>query len=106
MTAVESRIRLCVLDEVPLGLGRSFQVGENLVAVFRTRNGRVFATDGICPHKGGPLADGMLGTDDQVVCPYHTFRFDSSTGVCDQSTVCSIETYPVEVINRDVFITV
>ena len=43
--------------------------------MFRTRTGKVFAVDGTCPHKGGPLADGML-VGEQVVCPLHAFRFD------------------------------
>ena len=67
--------------------------------------GQVFAVDGVCPHKGGPLADGML-VGDQVVCPLHAFRFDAATGACDQPGVCAIATYPVEVRDGAVFVTV
>ena len=74
------------------------------LAVFRTRSGAVFAVDALCPHKGAPLADGMLAGD-QIVCPYHAFRFDSATGACDQSGVCAVATYPVEVENGTVFVT-
>ena len=106
MTATEDRIPLCRLDDVPLGLGRSFVVGEKHLAVFRTRTGRVFAVDGVCPHKGGPLADGMLGANDHVVCPYHSFRFDSTTGACDQPDACAIETYPTDIVNGKVVVTI
>ena len=64
--------------------------------MFRTRAGKVFAVANECPHKGGPLADGMLAGD-QVVCPMHTFRFDAATGGCDQPGECAVATYPVEV---------
>jgi nitrite reductase [NAD(P)H] small subunit len=87
---------VCELDELPVGLGRAFRVGIHSIAVFRTRSGRVFAFANQCPHKGGPLADGMLAGE-QVVCPLHAFRFDSDTGVCDQAGVCPVDTYPVEV---------
>jgi len=105
MTTTATRIQLCVLDALPEGLGRPFRVGDTSLALFRTRTGKVFAVDGVCPHRGAPLADGMLAGD-QVVCPYHAFRFDSATGECDQPGVCAIRTYPVEVINGAVYITV
>jgi nitrite reductase (NADH) small subunit len=49
------------------------------VAVFHTRAGDVFATQAQCPHKAGPLADGMVG-DATLVCPLHDWRFDLATG--------------------------
>ena len=104
--AVLTRVEVCKLDDLPLGLGRAFTVGGKPLAVFRTRTGRVFAIDGVCPHKGGPLADGMLGADDQVVCPYHAFRFDPHTGACDQPGACGVATYPVDVVRGGVVVTV
>ena len=103
-TATPTRVRLCVLDDLPEGIGRAFRVGDTAIAVFRTRTGRVFAVDGVCPHRGGPLADGMLAGD-QVVCPYHAFRFDARSGACDQGNVCSIKTYPVDVRDGAVVVT-
>ncbi len=104
--AVLTRVEVCKLDDLPEGLGRAFVVGDKPIAVFRTRAGRVFAVDGRCPHKGGLLADGMLGADDQVVCPYHQFRFDSVSGACDQAGTCAVPTYAVEVRGGGVFVTV
>jgi nitrite reductase (NADH) small subunit len=104
-TALMSRLALCTIDELPVGLGRAFEVGTKPIAVFRTRTDKVFAVDGICPHKGAPLADGMLAGE-QVVCPYHAFRFHSATGQCDQPGVCAIATYPVEVADGQVYVTV
>ena len=103
--ATATRVPLCAVDDIPLGLGRGFVVGEESIALFRSRSGRVFAVAGNCPHKGGPLADGMLAGD-QVVCPLHAFRFDPSTGACDQPGVCSIPTYEVEVTDGLVAVTV
>jgi nitrite reductase (NADH) small subunit len=88
---------VCELDELPVGLGRAFRVDGHALAVFRTRTGKVFAVANSCPHKGGPLADGMLAGE-QVVCPMHAFRFNPDTGACDQSNVCAVATYPVEVV--------
>ncbi len=105
MAATTTRVSLCTLDELPHGLGRAFDVGGRALAVFRSRGGQVFAVDGKCPHKSGPLADGML-IGEQIVCPLHAFRFDGTTGACDQESVCGIEAYPTEVRNGEVFVTV
>jgi nitrite reductase [NAD(P)H] small subunit len=105
VTTTATRVPLCGIEELPPGLGRSFEIGDRLIAVFRGRNGNVFAVEGRCPHKGGPLADGML-VGEQVVCPLHAFRFDGMSGECEQSGVCPIETYPAEVHNGAVIVTV
>ncbi|QDU22027.1 Rieske (2Fe-2S) protein [Urbifossiella limnaea] len=99
-----ARVRLCDLDELPVGLGRAFVVAGRTVAVFRTRDGNVFATANACPHKAGPLADGML-VGHQVVCPMHAFRFTADSGECDQPNVCAVTTYLVEVEGTAVFLT-
>jgi nitrite reductase (NADH) small subunit len=64
---------------IPLGEGRVFDVAGTAIAVFRTRGGELFATQPRCPHRGGPLADGIVGGG-TVVCPLHALRFDLATG--------------------------
>lgn len=103
-TAKSARsVRLCAMEELPIGLGRAFDVGGEMVAVFRTRRGEVFAVENRCPHKGGPLAEGMLAGN-SVVCPLHAFRYEMTTGECDQPGACPVRTYPVTVNGNDVFI--
>ena len=99
------RVPVCKTWDIPLGLGRSFEVAGKVIAVFKTREGEVFAVDGVCPHKNGPLADGMV-VGRQVVCPLHAYRFEARTGDCDQAGICSIGTYPVEVEGDAVFVVV
>ena len=64
---------------IPPGEGRIFEVGSSRVAIFRTRRGELFATQAECPHRGGPLADGIVG-EGRVVCPLHGLEFDLRTG--------------------------
>ena len=97
--ATESPLLLCAVEDLPLGLGRAFEIAGRCIAVFRTRKGEFFAVDNKCPHKGGPLSEGMLARDSsgtpQVVCPLHQFRFAANTGECDQPGTCPVATYPV-----------
>jgi nitrite reductase (NADH) small subunit len=87
------------LAQIPLGEGRNFQVGDTEVAVFHTRAG-VFATQAECPHRQGPLADGLIGGA-TVICPFHSWKFDLTTGqpVMGQ---CAIQTYPVHLTPENV----
>lgn len=100
-------IYLCELSEIPLGLGRSFLVQEREIAVFRTREDRAYALDNICPHRQGPLAEGMLA-EGQVVCPMHGARFSLETGVCDNPTLCgahsTLQTYALRVESGKVYL--
>ena len=80
-------------SQVPLGEGRNFDVDGTVITVFRTRTGEVFATQPRCPHKGGPLADGLLGGT-LLVCPLHDTTFDLRTGESIAGT-CRLRTYEV-----------
>jgi nitrite reductase (NADH) small subunit len=71
-------IRVCSVEDVPLGEGRSVLAGGRRVAVFRAEDGW-FALDAQCPHRGGPLADGIVARR-TVICPLHERRFDLVTG--------------------------
>ena len=67
------------VEQVPFGEGRMFSLGEDTIAVFRTREGNVHATQPFCPHLGGPLADGLMSAT-AVVCPLHDRMFDLASG--------------------------
>lgn len=81
------------LDEIPLGEGRTYAVGGDMIAVFRLRDGSLRAVSAVCPHRGGPLADGQIDNR-VVVCPLHLYAWDLATG-CSQSGQPSIDVYPV-----------
>jgi nitrite reductase (NADH) small subunit len=88
-------ITLGPIQAIPEGEGRTFEVGSRQIAVFRAREGGVFATQARCPHRGGPLADGLLGAG-TLICPLHSLKFDLRTGL-SQSGECSLQTYAVRI---------
>jgi nitrite reductase (NADH) small subunit len=87
--------RLGPVEQIPFGEGRAFVVGDEQVAVFRLRDGRVRALSAVCPHRGGPIADGQ--TDSRVVmCPLHHNTFEVDTG-CSTTGQPPLRSYPVRV---------
>jgi nitrite reductase/ring-hydroxylating ferredoxin subunit len=87
--------RLGRLDEIPVGEGRAYQVRGEWVAVFRLRDGTLRAVDAICPHAGGPIADGLIDGK-VVVCPLHQHAFELATG-CSTTGQPALRVYPVRV---------
>ncbi|MDQ3768778.1 MAG: nitrite reductase small subunit NirD [Actinomycetota bacterium] len=71
-------IRVGRVEDVPVLEGRSVAVGDRRIAVFRTAQG-FHALDDACPHRGGPLADGLVA-DSCVTCPLHGWRFELRSG--------------------------
>ncbi len=82
-------------SQVPLGEGKTFEIGELKIAVFRTRDGRLFSTQAFCPHKGALLADGIAGGG-KVICPLHAYKFDLETGKPVGNDCDALQSYRVE----------
>ena len=66
------------------------------VGVFRTHEDRVFALDNACPHKKGPLAEGIVHGN-SVTCPLHNWVFDLETGQAQGADQGQVATYPARV---------
>jgi len=77
-TSTEARIAIGRAKDLPMLEGRAVTVDGRQIAVFRLPDGWA-AVDGACPHRGGPLADGLVA-DACVICPLHARRFDLRTG--------------------------
>ncbi|MEV6304704.1 Rieske 2Fe-2S domain-containing protein [Actinoplanes sp. NPDC051861] len=90
------------LTDIPLGEGRTYSVDGDMIAVFRLRDGSLRAVSAVCPHKGGPLADGQIDNK-VVVCPLHLNAWDLATG-CSQSGQPPITVYPVRVEGDDIIL--
>ncbi len=85
-------VRLGPIATIPEGEGRTYRVGDERIAVFRSRDGNLFATQASCPHRGAPLADGLFGGA-TLICPLHALKFDLRTGTA-QNSDCTLRTFP------------
>ena len=92
----------CRVDDVPRGEGRAITLGGRRIAIFRTGGGW-YALDAVCPHRGGPLADGIV-SDRTVICPLHERRFDLATGAA-LSAGEGVAAHAVEVRGGHVYVT-
>jgi len=66
-------------------------------------DGELFAVNGTCPHRGGPLAQGALHGP-IIVCPWHAWEFDCRTGKHDYNPSIRLDTIPVRTSDGDVYL--
>lgn len=90
-------LRIGWADDVPLLEGRSVDINGRRLAVFRLEHGWA-AIDHACPHRGGPLSDGIVA-DHCVTCPLHGQRFSLQTGECVNADGDGVRIY--EIRERD-----
>jgi len=93
-------INLGSVENIPSGQGRCYIVGSEEIAVFRQRGGRLFAVQNSCPHRQGPLSEGVMG-DDKVICPLHGHKFDLQTGAGSEPKEC-VKVFSVQEINGEI----
>jgi nitrite reductase/ring-hydroxylating ferredoxin subunit len=99
-----SFVKLASLDELPPGSALEVEHSGRIYALFNI-DGEVLAIDGLCPHQGGPLADGPLeGT--LVTCPWHGWQFDVRTGATTLNNRLKQPCFEVKVEGRDVLVLV
>ena len=94
---MEQWIRVCRPEDIPRQGARVVQVaGASDVAVFRTASERIFAIADRCPHKGGPLSQGMV-FGERVACPLHNWSVELDSGCASAPDEGCVRTFPVKV---------
>ena len=90
-------IRVTACENVPPREGRAAIVGDRELAVFNLGD-RFLAVDNRCPHRSGPLCDGIVAGS-SVVCPLHAWKVDLETGAVERPANASgcVGTYPTRV---------
>lgn len=84
------------LDAIPREGARVVRITGGCIAVFRTAADEVFALQDRCPHKAGPLSDGIIHGS-HVTCPLHNWVISLETGLAEGPDEGSVPTYPVKV---------
>ena len=89
-------IDIAALADIPRQGARLVKTAQGCVALFRTADDQVFALDDRCPHKGGPLSEGIVHGA-SVTCPLHGWVFDMTTGQAQGADEGQVQTFAVRV---------
>lgn len=87
---------IAALEDIPAQGARLIRTLDGCIAIFRTRDDQVFALDDRCPHKGGPLSEGIVAGH-TITCPLHNWVFDLNTGQAQGADEGAVRTYGIRV---------
>jgi NAD(P)H-dependent nitrite reductase small subunit len=91
-------------SEIPVGGAKVVAIdGGRTVAIFKVKEGELYAIENICPHQGASLGEGYLdGTT--VTCPWHAWEFDVRTGKCGTVPQNRIKSYKIKLNGDDILL--
>jgi nitrite reductase (NADH) small subunit len=96
-------IKIVALEEIPKLGSRVIKTDTVNIAVFRTSDDKVFAMKDQCPHKQGPLSQGIVHGS-SVTCPLHNWKIDLASGEALGPDQGCTNVYPVKVENGMVYL--
>jgi nitrite reductase (NADH) small subunit len=96
-------IEIGTLNDIPRRGARCVKNGPTTIAIFRTTDDRVFALEDKCPHRGGPLSQGIVH-DGCVTCPLHNWVISLETGAALGADEGSVRTFALKVEEGKLFI--
>jgi nitrite reductase (NADH) small subunit len=97
-------VRVTGCENIPVREGKAVEVAGRRIAIFNLGDA-FLAVDDQCPHRGGPLSDGIV-SGSTVVCPLHAWAFDLATGSVanhPESQAC-VATFPLRVEQGEIFV--
>jgi nitrite reductase (NADH) small subunit len=99
-----SFIKVATRADIADGTGKTVDVSGKPIALFNV-GGKFYAIDNTCKHRGGPLGEGELdGTN--VICPWHGWEYDITTGANLDDPNVKVGCYPVKLDGDDILVEV
>ena len=95
--------RIGSLNDIPRRGARCVATPRGRIAVFRTADDQVFALEDRCPHKGGPLSQGIVHGA-SVTCPLHNWVISLETGEAEGADQGEVRTIEIKVEGEGLFI--
>ena len=84
------------IDDIPQRGARCVVTPQGKIGVFRTHDDRIFAIEDHCPHKGGPLTQGIVHGA-SVTCPLHNWVISLETGLAQGADEGAVRTIPLKI---------
>ncbi|HLD49851.1 MAG TPA: nitrite reductase small subunit NirD [bacterium] len=94
--------RIAEAGSIPEKEGRRVQYGPHVVALFNLGK-EYLAVENQCPHKGGPLADGIVAGKN-VFCPLHNWKINLENGCALSGGTGQVKTFPVKVAGNEIYL--
>ena len=91
------------INDIPRRGARCVQNGDMTIAVFRTSDDQIFALEDKCPHKNGPLSQGIVH-DGSVTCPLHNWVISLESGLAQGADKGQTQAFPIKIDDETILI--
>lgn len=102
-SSIEAWMEVGYVDDIPCQGARVVHTPMGRIAVFRTTEDEIFALLDRCPHRGGPLSQGIVHGR-RVTCPLHDWTIGLDDGVAVAPDAGSVPRYPVRIDEGRIFV--
>jgi nitrite reductase (NADH) small subunit len=99
----KKQVEVAALADLQVGIGKRVNVAGVEIALFKQKSGKVSAMENSCPHKGGPLSEGIV-SGEHVFCPLHDWKICMTDGKVQAPDVGCVKKYEVEVVGETVYV--
>lgn len=96
--------KVATLGQLGPGKAMEIEVDGEQIALCNVE-GKIYAVSGVCPHAGGPLAEGEL-QGSILTCPFHGWQFEVDSGRCMRIPAMKLKAYPVKVEGNDILLSI
>lgn len=94
---------VCDLSDIPVRGAVRLAHGQKTIAIFKSSTHGIHAIEDACPHKKGPLSDGIVHGD-CVTCPLHNWKINLRSGAVEGADEGRVDTYKTKVTNQRVYV--
>ncbi|WP_100400682.1 nitrite reductase small subunit NirD [Bacillus sp. FJAT-44742] len=98
-----NKLKVADVSEVVEGIGKEVVIEGHSIALFKLKSGKIKAIENSCPHKGGPLSQGIV-SGDNVFCPLHDWKVCVNDGMVQGPDEGCVQTYKVDVDDDSVYL--
>ncbi|WP_018923122.1 nitrite reductase small subunit NirD [Salsuginibacillus kocurii] len=99
----EKHVYVLPFEELRVNVPREIMWGETSIAVFKTNKDEVHAIENSCPHRGGPLSQGIV-SGDHVFCPLHDWKINVTDGQVQAPDEGCVKTFDTAIIDGAVYL--
>lgn len=96
-------IKIGEINDIPRLGARIVETESGNIAVFRTADDEIFALQDKCPHKGGPLSQGIIHGK-RVACPLHDWKIHLDTGIAVEPDEGCAASFPIKLENGTIYL--
>lgn len=96
-------VKIGIISDVPKRGSRCVQNGDMSIAIFRTADDQIFALEDKCPHKNGPLSQGIVH-DGCVTCPLHNWVISLKTGAAQGADEGQTLSFPIRLDGEEILL--